>query len=225
MPAPMAPGVLGMARIMRAFFPHALVSAATEVPAAMEIISAPLAAKFASAGASPFSTCGLIATRQTDGLVSTWDGAAASAIFFTLASFFNSADGLGSTTVMDLTPLFSQPLSRADPILPAPTRRMLTTLPLRLAGALQHRRRDGVFRRLAAPQHKLEGGVVMFAGFQCQVQQRFALGGAGFGIGEDHGMAENDGAVLGPEVEMADPKLGVHMHQQVGDILAADPFA
>ena len=44
-----------------------LGSAAIEVPAAMEIISAPLCAKPASVGASPFSTCGLIATTQTEG--------------------------------------------------------------------------------------------------------------------------------------------------------------
>src|SRR3954468_12260995 len=161
MPAPMAPGVLGMARMMRAFFPQAFAMASTEVPAAMEIISAPDWAKPASNGASPFSTCGLIATTQTYGLRLIWDGAAAKAIFPLLASLRSSAEGLGSTTAMDLMPRLSQPLSRADPIRPAPMRRTVTGS--RLAGALQHRRRDSVFRRLAAPQHKLEGRVVMFA--------------------------------------------------------------
>src|SRR5258708_38935133 len=106
-----------MARIIRAFFPQALVSAATEAPAAMEIISAPCPAKPANAGASPFSTCGLIATTQTDGSFFACDGAANSAIFFALANLRNSAEGLGSTTAMDLTPVFSQPLSKAEPIL------------------------------------------------------------------------------------------------------------
>src|SRR5881394_1358181 len=109
MPAPMAPGVLGMARMMRAFLPQALVSAATEVPAAIEIINAPDRAKPASTGASSFNTCGLIATRQAAGLRFTCDGVANSAIFFVRASLRSSAEGLGSTTEMDLTPRFSQP--------------------------------------------------------------------------------------------------------------------
>ena len=37
-------------------------------------------------------------------------------------------------------------------------------------------------------------------------------------------MAENDGAVLMPEIEMADPQPRVHIHQQVGDILPAHIF-
>src|SRR5580692_8744757 len=137
MPWPIDPGVLGMARMMRAFFPQAVASATTEVPAAMEIISAPAWAKLANACASPFKTCGLIATTQTDGLRLTAEGVANSAIFFARASLASSADGLGSTTVMDLTPRPSQPFKRADPIRPAPIRRMLTAS--RLAGALQHR--------------------------------------------------------------------------------------
>src|SRR5581483_1855794 len=224
----MATGVLGMARMMRAFFPHALASASIGVPAAMESIKAPGfflsgAAKLASAAASPFSTCGLIATTQTDGLRFTSDGAANREIFFAFASLRSSGDGLGSTTWMDLAPLLSQPLSRAESMRPAPIRRTLTGS--RLAGALQHRRRHRLFRGLATPEHELEGGVVMLAGFQRQVEQRLTLGGAGLGIGEDHGMAEDDGAVLGPQVEMADPQLGVHMHQEVGDILPPHPFA
>src|SRR5258705_12709607 len=100
----MAPGVLGMARMMRALRPQSWVKAWTEVPAAMEIISAPPCAKPARVAASPFSTWGLIATTQTEGLRLTADGAATRAIFFALASLRNCADGLGSTTLMDLTP-------------------------------------------------------------------------------------------------------------------------
>ena len=101
-------------------------AAATDVPAAMEIISAPPCANPARVEASPFSTCGLTATTQTDGFVLTEEVAAVSKIFFALASLRNPADGLGSTTVMDLTSLASQPFKRAKPILPAPTRRTLT---------------------------------------------------------------------------------------------------
>src|SRR5215510_1142711 len=196
MPLPMAPGVLGMARMMRACLPQAWARASIEVPAAMEIINAPACAKPVRVAASPLSTCGLIATTQTAGLRLTEEGASNRTIFFALAHLRNCADGLGSPTVTALTPRSSQPLSRADPIRPAPIRRMLTPRPSSLSGALQHRRRDGVFRALAAPQHELEGRVVMFAGFQRQVQQRLALGGTGFGIRENHGMAENDGSVL-----------------------------
>src|SRR5689334_14202642 len=105
----MAPGVLGMARMMRAFFPQAWIKAWIEVPAAMEIINAPPWANPAKVTASPFSTCGLTATTQTDGLRLTADGAANKAIFFALASLRNCADGLGSTTLTDLTPRSSQP--------------------------------------------------------------------------------------------------------------------
>src|ERR1700749_3539820 len=112
----MAPGVLGMERMMRDFLPQAFDSAATEVPAAMETISAPVCAKAASAGASPFNICGLIATTQTGGLRVICDGAAHNAIFFVFASLRSSADGLGSTTVTSLTPFASQPFNRAEPI-------------------------------------------------------------------------------------------------------------
>src|SRR6185437_11268939 len=37
-------------------------------------------------------------------------------------------------------------------------------------------------------------------------------------------MAEDHRAVLRPEVEMADPELGVHNHQKVGHVLAAYAF-
>src|SRR5436190_23246028 len=120
MPAPMAPGVLGIARMMRAFLPQALVIASTDVPAAMEIIKAPAfcfqgSAKPASAPASPLSTCGLIATTQTDILPFTCDGAANKVSFLLFASLRSSGEGLGSTTRMDLRPLFNQPFNKADP--------------------------------------------------------------------------------------------------------------
>src|SRR5262245_14812894 len=102
MPRPMAPGVLGIARMMRAFLPQAWVRAAIEVPAAMEIISAPLCANPARVAASPFSTCGLMATTQTAGLRLTAEGMSNRAIFLALAHWRSWADGLGSTTAMDL---------------------------------------------------------------------------------------------------------------------------
>src|SRR5581483_938594 len=135
-----------MARMMRAFFPQALLRASTEVPAAMDNIKEPPAAKPASAAASTFNTCGLIATTQTEDLPFTCDGAANREIFFACASLRSAGDGLGSTTWMDLTPLLSQPLSRAPPILPAPTSRIGSFVDLRAfgAGAIRPARFDGM---------------------------------------------------------------------------------
>src|ERR1051326_5273077 len=98
MPRPIAPGVLGMARTMRAFGPHAADSDLVWVPAAMEIISAPLAAKSASSGASLFNSWGLIATTQAAmRLAATFDGALTSVIFFFRARLLIAAGGFGST--------------------------------------------------------------------------------------------------------------------------------
>ncbi len=141
--------------------------------------------------------------------------------------------------MMDLTLLARQPL-RCAPIRPAPIRRTAIYARLRLVGAAPieqaaHGVRPG--RGIPAPPPRRpssadlppqstnwEGRVVMLAGFQRQIEQRFALRGAGFGVGEDHGVPEDNGAVLGPEIEMADPELGVHIHQQVGNVLAAHAF-
>src|ERR1700743_1846034 len=116
MPWPMAPGVLGMARITRAVGPHAARKEKIEAPAAMEIIKAPPCATLASAGASPFSTCGFLATTQAViffGPIS--DGAASKVMALILASFLSWGEGLGSTTITGPTPLASQPLSKAPP--------------------------------------------------------------------------------------------------------------
>src|ERR1700760_3076412 len=180
----------------------------------MEIISAASfpsfdVAKPASAGASPFSTCGLMATTQTVGLPFT-RSVSVRVIFFARASFLRFAPGLGSTTVIGLMPFPSQPFNRADPMRPQPMSRITGSIRklswptlrgpsraantdfwselvardgpgkpghdsvidfagLRLAGAFQYGAGDGFFRRLAAPQHELEGGIIMLAGFQGQV--------------------------------------------------------
>jgi hypothetical protein len=81
-----------------------------------------------------------------------------------------------------------------------------------------------IFRGLAAPQHELERRIIMFAGFQREIEQSLALRGAGFRTGKDHRMAEHDGAVFMPEIEMPDPQPRIHIHQQVRDILAAHIF-
>src|SRR5690242_18119230 len=127
MPRPMAPGVLGMARTMRALAPQAARNAAMDVPAAIEIIKA-LPAIAARAGASPFRICGLIATTQVSIFAFTCDGAASSVMAFARASFLISADGLGSTTMMDLSLLAHHPLRSALPIRPAPTSRTVILL-------------------------------------------------------------------------------------------------
>src|SRR5258705_7007857 len=118
------------------------------------------------------------------------------------AAAFNASDGKGSTTWMAEKLLAAiQPLINAPPIRPAPIRR--TAPPtgvimgaLGLAGAFQHGGRHGFLRRLAAPEHELEGRVIMLAGFDREVEQGLALGGADPRIREDQHMAEEDGAVL-----------------------------
>src|SRR6266550_4500785 len=118
------------------------------------------------------------------------------------AAAFNSCDGSGSTTWM-AEKLFAaiQPLMSAPPMRPAPINR---TAPLAgaimaalsLAGAFQHGGRHGFLRRLAAPEDELEGRVIMLAGFDREVEQRLALGGADPRIREDQHMAEKHRAVL-----------------------------
>jgi len=66
----------------------------------------------------------------------------------------------------------------------------------------------------------MRGRVVVLAGFKREVEQGLALRGAGAGVGEDHRVTEDNGAVLRPEIEMADPQPRVHIHQKVGDIVA-----
>src|SRR5258706_2740062 len=105
---------------------------------------------------------------------------------------FNSCDGRGSTTWM-AEKLFAaiQPLMSAPPMRPAPIKR---TAPLAgaimaalsLAGTFQHGGGHGFLRRLATPEHELEGRVIMLAGFDGEVEQRLALGGADARVREDH---------------------------------------
>src|SRR5437660_225004 len=117
---------------------------------------------------------------------------------------FNSGDGRGSTTWM-AEKLFAaiQPLMSAPPMRPAPIKR--TAPPtgaimgaLGLARAFQHGGRHGFLRRLATPEHELKGRVIMLAGFNREVKQRLALGGADPRVREDQHMAEEDGAVFRP---------------------------
>src|SRR6185503_8195382 len=55
--------------------------------------------------------------------------------------------------------------------LPCGRRRQAEWEGSRLPGTLQERGGDRFLCRLAAPQHKLEGGVIVFAGLDCQMQQ------------------------------------------------------
>src|SRR5258705_12183014 len=100
------------------------------------------------------------------------------------ADAFKPSDGKGSTTWMAEKLLAAiQPLTSAPPMRPAPISR---TAPLAgaimgalcLARTFQHGGRHGFLRRPAAPEHELEGRVIMLAGFDGEVKQRFALGGA-----------------------------------------------
>src|SRR5438105_13904911 len=127
-------------------------------------------------------------------------------------------EGLGSTAVSGPSPCFTQPLSRAKPIRPAPTRSVACGVAggfvSGLAGTLEHGGRDRFLRRLAAPQHELECRVIVLAGFHGEIEQRFALRGTCPRIGEYHCVAKNERSVFREQVEMTDPQLGVDVHQE-----------
>src|SRR5260370_6250168 len=98
-----------------------------------------------------------------------------------------------------------QPLTSAPPMRPAPISRtapLAGAIALSLARTFQHGGRHGFLRRLAAPEHELEGRVIMLAGFDREVEQRLALCRADPRVREDQDMAEQHGAVFRPKVEM-----------------------
>src|SRR5258705_8432219 len=134
------------------------------------------------------------------------------------AAAFNPSDGKGSTTWMAEKLLAAiQPLTSAPPMRPAPISRIAPLAgaimgALSLARTFQHGGRHGFLRRLAAPEHELEGWIIMLAGFDREVEQRLALGGADPRIREDQDMAEQHRAVFGPKVEVAQPELRIDGH-------------
>src|SRR5689334_15004515 len=89
----------------------------------------------------------------------------------------------------------SQPLMRAPPIRPAPISR---TAPApgaiitgsSLSGAFQDGGGHRFLRRFPAPEDELEGRVIVLAGFDGEMEQRFALCGADAGIREDQHVPE-----------------------------------
>src|SRR5712671_5858801 len=228
MPCPMAPGVFGIARTRRARGPNPAVRRSVVIPAAMDRMSAPVLPSSARRAVSPFNTCGFTAstTAESKGNSSAakaaWRWMARSA-----RAAFTSSDGRGSTTwIAEKLLAAIQPLISAPPMRPAPIKRTAPlagavmaalvsrfrnslhlyiafqanfgTATLGLARAFQHGGRHGFLRRLAAPKDELEGGVIMLTGFNREVEQRLALGGADPRVGEDQHMAEEDCAVLRP---------------------------
>lgn len=92
------------------------------------------------------------------------------------AKLFSSPEGDGSITATGPTFPAAQPRRRALPIRPAPTSRVTGRDDLGLADTLQHGCRDRLFRRFAAPEYELESWIIVLAGFDREIEQRFALG-------------------------------------------------
>src|SRR5262245_38471745 len=75
---------------------------------------------------------------------------------------------------------------------------------LRLALGLEHGGVERLARRLARPDHELEGGKVALAGIERGGEQCLALPAGGFdAAGEHQRVAVHDQAVLDPEVEVS----------------------
>src|SRR5215468_1171918 len=71
---------------------------------------------------------------------------------------------------------------------------------------LEHGGVERLTRRLARPDHELEGRKVAFAGIERGGEQRLALPAGGFDPAREHQrMAVHDQTVLGPQIEMPDP--------------------
>src|SRR4029079_11680116 len=93
---------------------------------------------------------------------------------------------------------------------------------LSLARRLEHRRVERLAGGLAGPDHELERWEIALAAFERARQQRLALLARGLApAGENQLMAEHHHAVLGPQVEMADPQLLVDERDQLLHLVAA----
>ena len=78
---------------------------------------------------------------------------------------------------------------------------------------------ERLLRRLAGPDHELEGLEIALAGLHCDLDQGFALARIGFGAaGQEQGMAVHDHAVGIPDVEMADPQLLVDQGDELQEV-------
>src|SRR5690606_7362089 len=116
------------------------------------------------------------------------------------------ADG-STTAIPPATPRSSQPVSKAPPILPQPTKSTRGFIASCLADRIEHRRGDGVLRCLPAPEHELEGGIEALAFRDGEVDQILELLDAGAaGAAQQHRVPEGQEIVLLRHPEMAQPQ-------------------
>src|SRR5436305_8462683 len=91
----------------------------------------------------------------------------------------------------------------------------MTAEALRLAGSLEHCGVERLARAFAGPDHELECLEIALRGVERGIEQRFALAPRNLdAAGEQQRMAEHDDAILGPHVEVTDPKLLVYERDQ-----------
>src|SRR5262249_45014877 len=93
---------------------------------------------------------------------------------------------------------------------------------LRLPLGVEHGGVERLARRLARPDHELEGGEVTLAGVERGCEQRLALPARGFdAAGKHQRVAIHDQSVLNPHVEMPDPHLLVDERDELLHLAAA----
>src|SRR5438067_13662280 len=130
----------------------------------------------------------------------------------------------GSTTTnCPAALLASQPRSIAEPIWPQPTRTrrfargeapLMPCSGSGLADRVDHRRRHRLLRRLAAPDHELEGRVEALAFGQRDINEVLdLLGAGGADAAQQHRVAKGRRGVAGGEVEMAEPHAFIGQRQ------------
>src|SRR5205085_11327298 len=111
--------------------------------------------------------------------------------------------------------------TRALPIRPAPRSSVRVGSGFCLASTLENRRSNGFFRGLSAPEHELESRVIVIAGFNREIEKRFALCRARPRIRKNHRVPEHERTFVGEQVEMTDPEFGVDVHEQGSHLCAA----
>src|SRR5262245_23483612 len=134
--------------------------------------------------------------------------------FTRLAALFKRAElGLARVPLASTSSVVRGSSPRVTPVVVASLR-----LPLRV----EHGGVERLARRLARPDHELEGGEVALAGVECGREQRLALPARRFdAAGKHQRVAIHDQSVLNPQVEMPDPHLLVDERDELLHLAAA----
>src|SRR5262245_3226299 len=239
MPRPIEAGVLGIARTIER--PGKARSRnASGRPAMIESTSVSLPASGATSASASTAICGFTATTSA-AISDVLPFGLSDSPCFARAAISGEGCGSITVILPAGNPSASQDCSMAPPILPAPTRARLpmpsrrllsdvvmanspkprgfrapSTSPpgncLCLAGCLENGGVERLARRLARPQHELEGREIAFAGIDRGGQHRAALLARGLDpAGQHQRVPEHHHSIARPQIEMADPHLLVHV--------------